>query len=241
MDDLEIFQFKNFIVAQNGQLVFKVNTDAVLLASWIDIENPINILEIGSGTGVISLCLADKYNTYCPPIIAIDIDINAYTLSKYNFKKSHFKNLISIHQSLKEFNEHSNELFDLIVSNPPYHTEQFFSTKDRNIKAKYTESLTFLDLISISSKKLNATGNFFIIIPISQFDTIEKLALKEGLYIIKFCKIYPKKTKLVNRVLLKLSLLKPINTEEESLIIYNEDNTYTKEYKKLTSRYYIKF
>ena len=161
----DFFYCKNFKIKHHTD-VFKVNTDAVLLASWIDYVSPQNILEIGSGTGIISLCLADKYQDISPSITAIDIDENAFLLSDENFNMSSFQHLKALHFSLQYFVKINTTMYDMIVSNPPYHTEDYFSTKTQNIQSKYTESLSFESLFLFirlrrSSISLRAVSSSF--------------------------------------------------------------------------------
>lgn len=241
MEKEEAFLFKNFKVIQNSTSVFKVNTDAVLLASFVDIiTSNSSVLEIGSGTGVISLCVADKFKSLNPNITAIDIDEQAYHLTDLNFKHSGFSNLTAIHQSLNEFQKCTSRKFDLIVSNPPYHTETYFSTKERNIKAKYTTSLPFEELLSNSLHLLKNEGKFYIIIPTSQLETIHSILNTIPLYIHKIIKIYPKESKSSNRIILEFSKMSSATTVEP-FVIYSEDNTYTEAYIERTKNFYLKF
>jgi tRNA1Val (adenine37-N6)-methyltransferase len=148
------FTFKQFEIQQSKN-VFRVGTDGVLLGSMATVNNALNVLEIGTGTGLISLMLAQRNSN--AQFLGIDINKEASNLTKINFENSPFKSrLKNIHCDFKNFDMDKN--FDLIVSNPPYF-EASESEKDKI--ARQTVELNFKQLISKSSELLSENGIFF--------------------------------------------------------------------------------
>ncbi|MCB9201700.1 MAG: methyltransferase [Flavobacteriales bacterium] len=230
-----VFRCKHFDIHQNN-LVFKVGTDAVLLAYLVQKENTIkSILEIGTGTGVISLVLAQRFKDI--QITAIDIDKNAYELSKLNFSNSSFNSqLKSIHTSIQDLDK--NKKFDLIVCNPPY-----FEPNEKYIHKKHNtaRSQTHLDyesLISNIKSHLNPKGKSVIIFPTENFGLIEETILKNNLYISKKWNIYGIKNGKIKRNIIEFSPTQ-LPFSEEDFTIEETQRMYSKEYVELTQEFHF--
>lgn len=235
------FQFKEFSVQQD-KTAMKVGTDAVLLGAWCSIEEyPDVILDIGSGTGVISLMLAQRCDAMT--IDAVEVDGDAYEQTVGNFEQSDWGDrLFCYNASFQEFaNEmgEEEETYDLIVSNPPFYTDEFETNDDARNKARFTSSLSFEELVKGVSKILSKTGQFSVIIPFKEEQDFVGLALEADLYLNKVCRVKGNMTSEVKRSLLTFSFQQKTLIEEE-LVIEITRHQYTEEYIKLTSDFYLK-
>ena len=153
------FRFQQFDIQQNAD-VFRVGTDAVLLGALANVSKAKNVLEIGTGTGIVSLMIAQR--NLEAKILAIDINSEAVNISQANFSNSPFSDRIKSQlQDLKNFE--TEEKFDLIISNPPYFE---INSSEKDILARQRLELNFSDLIKKSSQLLSENGLFSIIIPI---------------------------------------------------------------------------
>ena len=160
------FQFKQFIVAQD-RCAMKIGTDGVLLGAWVSLENaPQSILDIGAGTGVIALQLAQR--SLAETIDAIEIDDDAYEQCTHNFETSLWADrLFCYHASIQEFVSEMPageagiaETYDLIVSNPPFYTEDYKTERNARDKARFTDSLPFEHLVISAAHLLSEDRNF---------------------------------------------------------------------------------
>ncbi len=235
------FKFKEFIVHQD-KTAMKVGTDGVLLGAWCDLgEFPDTILDIGSGTGVISLMLAQRSDAMT--IDAVEIDENAYEQTVENFEQSDWGDRLFCYNT--SFNEFADEMaeeeeqYDVIVSNPPFYTDDFETENDARNKARFTSSLAFNDLLSGVSKILSDRGLFSVIIPFKEEASFIELAKKQGLFPKKVCRVRGNETSDIKRSLLSFSFEKK-EVEEEELVIEKERHQYTDAYINLTKDFYLK-
>lgn len=231
------FQFKNFRIDQNHR-VFRVNTEAVLLVSWVGIQSGKRILEIGSGTGLISIALVSKNRQN--EVWAIDHDPEAVQLTLHNIHINQFR-IQCIYQGLKEFALSHNEKFDLIVSNPPFHSPDYKSDKKRNIFSKYTDSLPYQDLIHYSQRLLADRGEIYLVVSKTGLNEILHIMDREGLYLQKELMIESREGKPVKRVLIKISRDRPEEPGIGQLTILNKKGEYTDSYIAMTREYYTVF
>ena len=235
----EQFKFKKFSLFQSSS-VFKVNTDAVLLAASIHFNGsyPNKILEIGTGTGVISMCLHQMFGQSI--IKGIDISMDAAALFEKNIQYNQFDNVFSICSKLQEF--YPEETYDLIVSNPPYFTSGIASNKSHNLNARHNITLNFEDLFIHSNRLLKSEGTLWIIIPTNSVSEIQQIGQKNNLFIQKHLTVYPKPGKDSKRTILCFSKhVEENKSTKEDLTILNLDNEYSYEYKNLTKDFYLKF
>lgn len=234
------FQFKQFSVNQN-QTAMKVGTDGVLLGAWAPIEHePFAILDIGTGTGLIALMLAQR--TDAEHIEAIEIDADAHEQCTENFENSPWNDrLFCFHSSLDNFMEElEDEEYDLIVSNPPYHTEDFFSGDDKRDAARFTASLPFEDLCEAASVLLSEDGIFCVIIPFSAEQNFIALAAENDLFPIKITRVKGTPTSEIKRSLLAFSRPQIQNIPTNELVIETARHQYTNDYIALTKDFYLK-
>lgn len=234
------FQFKKFSVNQD-KCAMKVGTDGVLLGAWTLLENnPYSILDIGSGTGLISLMLAQRSNA--EQIDALEIDENAYEQCVENFENSNWGDrLFCYHASFQEFVEemYEEEEYDLIVSNPPFYTSQNKSENEQRDLARFEDALPFEHLLQGSEALLSENGVFCTIIPFSEEEDFIKIARHFGLFSFKTTRVKGTPTSEIKRSLIAFSKIeKQINTDE--LIIETSRHHYTEEYVELTKDFYLK-
>ena len=168
------FEFKNFTVHQD-QCAMKIGTDGVLLGAWAPIHrNPFSILDIGSGTGILALMLAQR--TEAQVIEAIEIDDSAYEQCVVNFEQSPWNDrLFCFHASIQEFVAEMDDQYDLIVCNPPFYQEHYKSNDDQRDLARFQDAMPFEHLLYSVSQLLTKDGLFSVIVPESeegQFITI---------------------------------------------------------------------
>ena len=232
------FQFKQFSIRDENSAL-KVGTDAVLLGAFVNPDKPKAILDIGCGSGIIALMMAQKSDS---KIDAIDIDFESVQEAKFNFKNSLWSDqLIAIYSSLSDYVKQSERKYDLIISNPPFFNNSLKSPSDRNNLSKHTSSLSHAGLLSGVKNLLSADGVFAVIIPFDQMSSFLNIALIEGLYCLQKLIIYPTSKKPANRIILVLSNNLPIKANEESLTIRDESGNFTKQYKILTGDFYLNF
>lgn len=235
------FQFKEFTIHQD-KTAMKIGTDAVLLGAWCSVENyPDTLLDVGSGTGVIALMLAQRSDAMT--IDAVELDENAYEQTVENFEQSDWGDrLYCYHASFQEFAEEmqeEEEVYDVIVSNPPFYTDEFETEDEARNKARFTSSLSFKELIENSVKILSETGKFSVIIPYKEEQSFVSIALENSLYLNRVCRVKGNPTSEIKRSLLEFSFQQK-ELKEEELIIEISRHQYTKEYIELTRDFYLK-
>ena len=225
------FQFKNFTIQQSGN-VFRVGTDGVLLGILCS-ANPSNkILEAGTGTGLISLMIAQRNPN--AEIMAIDINEEATNLAEENFKNSPFNSrLKAINQDFKTFE--SKEKFDLIVSNPPYFEE---NSSEKDILARQTIELNFQQLISKSSQLLTENGVFSVIIPFETGESFIKIAQENQLFLNRKINIYGIENSKIKRLVLEFSFHQK-KLQESDFVIEKSTRKYSDQYLELTKEFHV--
>lgn len=217
----------------------KIGTDGVLLGAWTSIDkNPFSILDIGSGTGVLALMLAQK--SHAEVIDAIEIDDDAYEQCVENFENSSWSDrLFCYHASLEEFAKEIDDTYDLILSNPPFYTENYKTEDNQRDLARFTDAMPFNHLIESASKLLSENGLFSVIIPFKEEETFIALASKVNLFPNKILQVKGTPTSEIKRSLLELSFNKSKIIKEE-LTIETSRHQYTTYYTNLTKDFYLK-
>lgn len=236
----DYFQFKQFKVYQN-KCAMKVGTDAVLIGSWVNTEQSTNILDIGTGTGVIALMLAQRQEQ--AKITAIDIDLDSISQAAENVSESPYSNRISVrHASLQELANSSDRKFDLIVTNPPYFIDSLKNSDLNRSKARHTETLSHQDLIDGVKLLLDAKGKFCLILPRNEAQIFRQLAQTKGLYLSKLLRVWTTKQKdSEKRHLMQFEFRETEFSESNLIIEEDQHRQYTEAYKALTRAFYINF
>ena len=218
----------------------KVGTDGVLLGAWAPLtNNPYSILDIGAGTGVIALMLAQRSNA--EQVDALEIDEDAYEQAVENFENSPWADrLFCYHAGLDEFMEEPEDEYDLIVANPPFYTEDPSTGSEKRDKARFTESLPFEDLAEAAGLLLSDEGIFCVILPFKEEEKFIALANKNEIYPFKITRVKGTPATEIKRSLIAFSRDEVATPETDELIIETDRHVYTPEYISLTKDFYLK-
>lgn len=231
------FHFKQFTV-YHDRCAMKVGTDGVLLGAWTDISDVKTALDIGTGTGLISLMIAQRNRNIT--IDAIDIEINAIAQAKDNIKNSPFADQIKCTQcSVQEFAEKYEKKYDIIVSNPPFFTESLKSPDNQRSLARHDDTLSINDLLKASAKLLNNNGKLSLIYPYEYKRVILDIAKLNNLFINKATNVYPTSSPQPKRILLEISK-NQTSIQENSLTIEESRHIYSDEFTELVKDFYLK-
>ena len=225
------FQFRQFEIQQSKN-VFRVGTDGVLLGALANIIDVSKVLEVGTGTGLITLMLAQRNSS--AGFLGIDINQEAVNLTQLNFENSPFQSrLKNILKDFKTFK--TEEKFDLIVSNPPYF-EVSDSGKDKI--ARQTVELNFSQLVLKSSTLLCENGVFSVIIPAEVGDDFIEICKENQLFLIRKINIKGIENSKIKRLILEFSPMKK-HTEESEFIIEKSPRQYSDQYLELTKEFHV--
>ncbi len=229
---MSVFRFKKFNITQ-AKSAMKVGTDGVLLGSWVYSNQSNNILDVGCGTGLISLMLAQR--NLKSTITGIEIDKTASKEAQFNINNSPWRQRICIiNTSLQEFK--TKIKYDLIVSNPPFFPSN--KSKDRRTIARHTNSLSFKELIQNSVELLAETGILAVIIPKDYEVDFCEIAKSCKLFCLRICYVKGNEKSEVKRVLIEFTFGMH-KIQEEHLIIERSRHEYTDAYINLCQDFYL--
>lgn len=233
------FQFKQFRIVQERSAM-KVGMDGVLLGAWANATETKRMLDVGSGTGLIALMLAQKNAS--AEIDAIEIDRDACKEALFNVQQSDCSGRIKLYcQSFQEFAAETKIKYDLIVSNPPFFSNGVKAPIETRAQARHADALPLDVLISGAAKLLNENGQIALILPTEQLKEIENLAKINGLFLSRLCRVKPNPVKPAFRILVEMINV-PTTLQEENLMIeFEKHHDYTPEYRELTKDFYLKF
>ena len=233
------FQLKKFAVEQD-RCAMKIGTDGVLLGAWAPIENnPFSILDIGTGTGIIALMLAQRSGA--TQIDALEIDEDAYEQATDNFENSPWNDrLFCFHAALDEFVEEPEDEYDLIISNPPFYTEDYKSENEQRDLARFSDAMPFEDLIEAADLLLSENGIFAVIIPFKEEERFIDLCAEVELFPVKATRVKGSPKTPIVRSLLAFKRYELSVLEADELIIEINRHEYTDEYIELTKDFYLK-
>ncbi|WP_430614275.1 tRNA1(Val) (adenine(37)-N6)-methyltransferase [Flavobacterium sp. JP2137] len=234
-----MFRFKQFSIEQD-RCAMKVGTDGVLLGAWTPLPEVLySVLDIGSGTGLLALMLAQR--SLAEQIDALEIDDDAYEQAVENFENSPWNDrLFCYHAGLDEFVDEIEEEYDLIVSNPPFYTEDVKTLDDKRDLARFESSLPFGDLIEAADLFLSETGIFSVIIPFKEEEQFIEMARESGLFPFKTTRVKGHHTAEIKRSLLAFSRNSEIQQLCDELILEVERHQYTPEFTELVKDFYLK-
>lgn len=212
----------------------KVGVDGVILGAWADCTNIKYGLDIGTGSGLIALMLAQRSGAF---IHAIDIDESAFRQAEINFKNSPFREKINNkHVDFRNFS--SSITYDLIVSNPPFFTNSLKSPDNKRNLARHNENLPLDVLFKKSASILSPGGKIALILPFNRFEDAEDSAAENQLFLCRKTLVSPFQNQPPKRVLLEFSFIKT-KVIEDSFYIGKNKQTHSYEYQTLTNPFYL--
>jgi len=232
------FQFKKFRITQE-HAAMKVGTDGVLLGAWVCVSGTAKILDVGTGTGVIALMMAQRSEA---DIYAVEMDDESFKEACYNMEQSPWKERFHpVHSTFQEFCASTNEKFDLVISNPPFFENVSKAADPRRSNARHTDLLSYEELIDGCHRILNDSGRIAVIIPAPRAGQFIALAKRYNLYNSRKTSVKPKGSKPVNRYLLEFSAKQTGPVMDELVIETHAFHSFTQEYKNLTQDFYLNF
>ena len=232
------FRFKKFTV-YHDKCAMKVGTDAVLLGAWADTSFCRNILDIGTGTGIIALMLAQRSQA---TVEAIDIDKEACVQATENVAASPYTERIKVvHASCADFAaSNQQKRYDLIVSNPPYFINSLKCPDNKRTVARHTDTLLLSDLIREAQTLLSPSGRIALVLPYERLEEVKALASANHLYICRQTDVIPSPGAAPKRLLVELSATEENIKNRDTLTIEEARHQYTPEYIALTKEFYLK-
>jgi tRNA1Val (adenine37-N6)-methyltransferase len=232
------FQFQQFRVAQD-RCAMKISTDAVLLGSLVQNKAPKQILDIGTGTGVIALMLAQRFPE--ASLTALELDPEAASQAKENCEQSPFSERLTVLQG--RFQDFSVEQrFDLLVSNPPFFPDHLPTSDPKRQQALHTDSLSFAELLHKASQLLAPSGSFWVILPPRQMQDFIQYATGHGLFPDTRVGIRDSAAKPIHREVVSFTFSEPLaNALPEELLLKNGDGGYSERYQQLISGFLLGF
>ncbi|WP_084139991.1 tRNA1(Val) (adenine(37)-N6)-methyltransferase [Flavobacterium filum] len=218
----------------------KVGTDSVLLGAWCPIEkNPFSVLDIGAGTGILSLMIAQR--SHAEQIDALEIDEDAYEQCVENFENSPWGDrLFCFHAGLDEFMEEPEEEYDLIISNPPFYSEDYKTENSQRDLARFQDAMPFEELVEAADLLLSENGIFAVIIPYKEEEKFIDLCAKVELFPVKVTRVKGTPNTEIKRSLLAFKRYELPVLEADELVIEINRHDYTDAYIELTKDFYLK-
>ena len=231
------FIFKQFTINQEKS-AFKVGTDGVLLGAVADTDGAGKILDIGSGTGLISIMLAQKCNA---EITAIEPDYESYLQTCENVNRSPWHERIKVHHTTFQNLDPNLGRFDIIVTNPPFFSDSLKNPDPRKSAARHNESLSAEDILEGALTFMKEDGNLQLILPYVEGNIFIAEAHKYGFYCNRIIKIKPVPSAEIRRMILKFSRVQKKPSESFLTIEHSKRHEFTEEYINLTKEFYLKF
>ena len=236
---MSTFSFKKFTVQQD-KCAMKIGTDSVLLGAWCPIDNnPFSVLDIGAGTGILSLMLAQRSSA--EQIDAIEIDENAHEQCVGNFENSPWSDrLFCFHAGLDEFVDEPEDEYDIIISNPPFYSENYKTDNSQRDLARFQDALPFEDLVEAADLLLSENGIFVVIIPFNEEERFIDLCAEVELFLVKVTRVKGSHNTPIVRSLLAFKRYELSVLEADELVIEINRHEYTDDYINLTKEFYLK-
>lgn len=234
-----VFKFKKFDVRQEKSAM-KVNTDSVLLGSWVEVGGVQKILDIGTGTGLIALMMAQRNDQAA--IHGVEVDEDAYQEAKDNFAQATWNHrLEAFHEPIQTFS-HDLAPYDLIICNPPFFTGGTLSENQKRSSVRHTVKLPNNELLRSVRRLLSKDGRFAVVLPYIEGLRFIEMAKTHGFCLHRQADVYPRDDRDVNRLLIEMGLNSCDTLDASKIVIYKSDASreYTSSYKELTSDFYLK-
>jgi tRNA1Val (adenine37-N6)-methyltransferase len=233
------FRFKEFTIRQD-RCAMKVGTDGVMLGAWVEAEAAKSILDIGTGTGLIALMLAQR-NAHAR-IDAVEIDEIACQQARDNMQNTPWADrLHCIHSAIQDYAPDCPNCYDLIISNPPFFTGGVLSESASKTQVRHTVKLPHGDLLSAAASMLSPGGTLAVVLPLLEGLRFAELALRYRLYSERITEVRTRSDKPVSRILLQLTNIIPAKTRKDTLTVQENDapNAWTPEFKALVNDFYL--
>ena len=231
------FSFKQFTIYQEGS-AFKVGTDGVLLGASAKVEGAKKILDIGSGTGLIAIMLAQRCDA---EIVALEPDTDSFAQACKNVSNCIWRNRIKVVNTDLQSYDHATKKFDLIVTNPPYFKDSLKNPDPRKSSARHNDSLSSGELLTGANRLLEERGNLQLILPYVEGNIFIAEAVNYGFYCNSVLKIRPLPDSEIRRLILIFSRQKTLPTEKFLTIEKGKRHEFTEDYINLTKEFYLKF
>lgn len=236
--DCRPFFFKKFGMFHHRSTM-RVGTDAVLFAQWVDVTSSDNALDIGTGSGIIPLILAQKG---VGSVDAVELDSDSYEEANLNFSISVYSDRLSVVQNdVRDYAANNEKKYDLIVSNPPFYASDVKPIKEKKVMARHVSTLSFKDLLVAAKKMMKEDARFALVLPFYESRLFIKEAESLGFYLQKEFLISPIEGKEPNRVNMQFVLNEVESVETVLFTIRNKDYSYTDEYKEFLKDFYLDF
>ena len=222
----------------------KIGTDGILLGAWVQAEQPQRILDIGTGTGLIALMMAQRFPNAV--IDAVEIEPNAAEQAARNFSASPWSERLNLHdQSIQSFSASGliDKAYSLIVSNPPWFVDSLKSNESSRNLARHTDSMSHDELLNSVRLLLHSAGRFAVVLPFDESTSFIHSAHERNLFCRRQCHVRSKPGQPPHRILLEFETVpadSPVISQE--LIIENEQHhDYTESFRSLTRDFYLRF
>ena len=236
--DCRPFFFKKFGMFHHRSTM-RIGTDAVLFAQWVGVSSSDNVLDIGTGSGIIPMILSQKG---AGSVDAVELDADSYEEAKLNFSISAWNEKLNVFNTdVRVFADETDKKYDLIVSNPPFYASDVKPIKEKKVMARHVSRLSFKDLLLSAKKMMKEDSRFALVLPFYESRLFIKEAEQLGFYFQKEMHIIPIEGKDANRVNMQFVLNKIDSVETECLTIRNKDYSYTEEYREFLKDYYLDF
>ena len=237
MSEAQPFHFKQFSIEQD-RCAMKVGTDGILLGAWANLDSASSILDIGAGTGLIAIMLAQRTTT--ADIHAVEIDEEACAQAATNMANSPWPDrLKAVQSSIQDFAKLSRQRYDLIVSNPPFFTGGTFTQSQDKASVRHTIKLPHGDLLIAVRSLLTDYGKFCAVLPNMEGLRFKEMASTYGLFCTKMTAVRPLYDKPVERLLLQFERQENKPIADELVIQYEGANNWTDEFVALTGAFYL--